>query len=492
MNENALVRRLCCQLISKLLAGLPSETDLSEELFEQLSEAVVDRMVDRAPAVRQAAARAAWRLQDPSNLGCPVSTALAVVAAQDVHSGCRQAAIDTIHIPTPIGTPAVISRLADSSELVRRAALKRLSARLDGSGISVRVLTPEHIREVLARVFCEPSSKLRQSYGQLLIVQKWLDDDCRGDICSFLSLINVDTCKDLGRRFIHFVAFSEPNRLEKVASTFSVPAFSSTGGTSVSLSIERVFAWSSLLELALTFKQNELFSNLLPGCSDDADNKFNDAFCLYVQQYFEKLFDDPPTDAVDFHTVVFIGEHLLKVFKYFTKSVESEEDKNKILKLITDLLNRNVVLVHFMEDLTKIWCDLLGNGVTAVSRTCAVVSEALDPEKMVHETTQKQKVWEDENVTRAVEIKVAELRIQLSEMRDQLDDLVQEQRYEEAAVCREKITELRDRLAEATAEKMNAPKAGSTSIVESSAQCSDMALCTQQLAKQRQTGKTTL
>lgn len=66
------VRFRACQAVSKLLNALDEEAEVDDDMWELLQTIMLRRMTDKIPVVRVQAINAVSRLQDPSDLDCPI------------------------------------------------------------------------------------------------------------------------------------------------------------------------------------------------------------------------------------------------------------------------------------------------------------------------------------------------------------------------------------------------------------------------------------
>lgn len=66
------VRFRACQAVSKLLNALDEEAEVDDDMWELLQETMLRRMTDKIPVVRVQAINALTRLQEPTDMDCPV------------------------------------------------------------------------------------------------------------------------------------------------------------------------------------------------------------------------------------------------------------------------------------------------------------------------------------------------------------------------------------------------------------------------------------
>ncbi len=66
------VRYRCCQLINNLLNSMGDDAQIDDELYDRIYECMLQRLRDVFPIVRVHAVFALARLQDPTDLDCPI------------------------------------------------------------------------------------------------------------------------------------------------------------------------------------------------------------------------------------------------------------------------------------------------------------------------------------------------------------------------------------------------------------------------------------
>lgn len=69
------MRFRACQTVSKLLNALDEGAEVDDEMWELLQTTMLKRTTDKIPIVRVQAINALVRLQDPSDVDCPVINA---------------------------------------------------------------------------------------------------------------------------------------------------------------------------------------------------------------------------------------------------------------------------------------------------------------------------------------------------------------------------------------------------------------------------------
>ena len=66
------VRFRACQAVSKLLNALDEEAEVDDDMWDLLQDTMLCRMTDKIPVVRVQAINALGRLQDATDVECPI------------------------------------------------------------------------------------------------------------------------------------------------------------------------------------------------------------------------------------------------------------------------------------------------------------------------------------------------------------------------------------------------------------------------------------
>ena len=121
-----IVRFRISQLLGKLLHALPDDAELEETLCDRLQAAMLQRMVDKIPAVREKAAAALTRLQDPAAADCPVTAIFVDRLAHDSSPDVRRAVLSQLEA-TPATLPAMLERVLDKAAGVHKQLFATLA-----------------------------------------------------------------------------------------------------------------------------------------------------------------------------------------------------------------------------------------------------------------------------------------------------------------------------------------------------------------------------
>lgn len=123
------VRYRCCQILSKLMVAISNDQFIDEDLYDRLSDSLLERLKDVNSRVQAQAISAIYRLQDPNDKDCRISTAFLFLMQFDPNWQVRFQALS--HIAFSKQTlPDIIDRVRDPNPSVRRKALLILSEKV--------------------------------------------------------------------------------------------------------------------------------------------------------------------------------------------------------------------------------------------------------------------------------------------------------------------------------------------------------------------------
>eukprot|EP00043_Microstomoeca_roanoka_P013278 m.130069 g.130069 ORF g.130069 m.130069 type:complete len:1089 (+) comp15712_c0_seq3:239-3505(+) len=131
------VRFRACQTLSKLLHALDEEAEIDDDIWEDLQTAMLERIKDKIPVVRVQAINALSRLQDPSDIDCPVIAEYQQRLTCDASPDVRKAALVQIALSKATITD-VASRSRDVKDVVRKALYTVLKDKLDLRALSIQ------------------------------------------------------------------------------------------------------------------------------------------------------------------------------------------------------------------------------------------------------------------------------------------------------------------------------------------------------------------
>ncbi|XP_052772230.1 condensin complex subunit 3-like isoform X2 [Mya arenaria] len=407
------VRFRCCQLINKLLTNLGEDAQIDDELYDRLYECMLDRLKDKCPVVRYHAVLAMARLQDPTDENCPVIRAYLFLLNCDPSHDVRRAVLTSI-APSTKTLSSVVGRTRDVKEMVRKTAYEVISEKIHIKALSIALrlqIVSEGLkdRSDLVRGAC--SGKLLQAWmrtfqGNFLDLLRSLDVEDSTDICLQVldTLFKATTTHDLLERF------------DILNESLLIPEDQLTS--------ESALYWRAVCKHfhAMGSEGDEYLEKVMPVVVD---------FCAFLQRYMDELknIHDPEIQLGR----EFIIEQMLLI----TGLMDMADASSR--KALETLLHNMLMAEHISHRLVKAVvsrvCELRGMAENMVDYFAEVVSEIREPITMVEkDIAEEQK--------RQINLKIAGIRVELNQLREDLDEAVRGQDFTRAAEIKGKIAQL--------------------------------------------------
>jgi condensin complex subunit 3 len=178
------VRFRTCQVLAATLQALPEDAALDEELWEPLQLALLARATDKIPRVRAAAAAALCRLQttgDPQD--DQVAAALLAMLSADSSPAVRKTALASIAV-SEATLPAILRRIRDVKEDVRRAAFATIAAKVHPDDLELETRI-----EVLSTGLKDRVASVRQICADKLLIGGWFGGACELNVFELVELL---------------------------------------------------------------------------------------------------------------------------------------------------------------------------------------------------------------------------------------------------------------------------------------------------------------
>uniref|UniRef100_A0A4W3HYY2 Non-SMC condensin I complex, subunit G n=1 Tax=Callorhinchus milii TaxID=7868 RepID=A0A4W3HYY2_CALMI len=183
------VRFRACQLINKLLVSMAENAQIDDELYDRIYEAMLIRLKDKFPNVRIQAVLAMARLQDPSDNDCPVINAYMHLIECDTNPEVRRAVLSCIG-PSAKTLPKIIGRTMDVKENVRKLAYQILAEKIHIKAFSIAQ------RVKLLEQGLNDRSDAVKEIVQKKLLQAWLHS-MEGNVLDLLHRLDVENCVDV-------------------------------------------------------------------------------------------------------------------------------------------------------------------------------------------------------------------------------------------------------------------------------------------------------
>ncbi|XP_056411327.1 condensin complex subunit 3 isoform X2 [Hyla sarda] len=369
-NSNA-VRFRVCQLIYKLLVNLPENALIDDDLFDKIHDAMLIRVTDRVPNVRIQAVLALARLQDPSDVNCPVTNAYMHLLENDLNAEVRRAVLSCI-APSARTLPKIVGRTMDVKELVRKLAYQVLAEK-----VHIRALTIAQ-RVNLLQLGLNDRSEAVKEVMQKKLLQAWLKYT-EGNVLELLHRLDVENSPE--------VAVSALNAM---------------------------FALSSVGELVEKCKNvDESYLRTLPVLTEE-----------------EKA---DMTKIEDLMTKAFIGQQLIHIIGCLDTSEEG--GRKRLLAVLQEILIMPNVPTSFISSLVEILLNILKDDDRRIITVAEIISELREPIVTVDNPP-------DVAESRKLQVKIADVKVQLIETKQALEDSINSQDFSRASELKEKVADL--------------------------------------------------
>lgn len=177
------VRFRCCQILGKLMSGISNDQFIDEDLYDRLSDSLLERLKDVNSRVQAQAISAIYRLQDPNDKDCRISTAFLFLMQFDPNWQVRFQALS--HIAFSKQTlPDIIDRVRDPHPTVRRKALLILSEK-----VLIKFISIEKRLFILNYALKDEDPSVTEACCKKLL-PSWLTFK-ENDVCKLLKALDV-------------------------------------------------------------------------------------------------------------------------------------------------------------------------------------------------------------------------------------------------------------------------------------------------------------
>jgi hypothetical protein len=187
-SNSDVVRFRSCQLLTKLMVALNNDQFIDEDLYDRLSDSLLERLKDVNSRVQVQAISAIYRLQDPSDKDCRISTAFLFLMQFDPNWQVRFQALS--HIAFSKQTlPDIIDRVRDPHASVRRKALMILSEK-----VLIKFISIEKRLLILNYALKDEDESVTEACCKKLL-PSWLAFK-ENDVCKLLKALDVVDATD--------------------------------------------------------------------------------------------------------------------------------------------------------------------------------------------------------------------------------------------------------------------------------------------------------
>lgn len=412
------VRFRVCQFINRMLEEFNESACISADLFDKIYDAMLERIQDRIAAVRVQAVVALQRLQDPTNKECPVIKALVFHLERDPHPEVRRAVLKALGC-NYFTLEFVLVRLRDVKDLVRRQAYIFISER-----VHVRTLSIAN-RVTILNLGLNDKSTAVTTMVQSKLIPAWINA-MEGSIFNFLRGIDVEGCSDIAIQVLQVWL--------KTLNYKEVTAHLSMDGENLvtidTLKPEVALYWCT----AVGFLHSEgvhaadALETIMPEMT---------AFGKYVKDFVIAKLSE--TDEMEVLSMEFTVGKLLEMAQYF--DLADEAGRLNLRRDFCELLQNEKTSPSLTRTMVKCISLIEPNLDVRITKLLEVISELREPltqaEVLIPEAEQRKN-----------KLEIAQCRVQLNELKEELEHAVEKQNFVGAQEIKQIIVVLETKLNE--------------------------------------------
>ncbi|XP_063281840.1 condensin complex subunit 3, partial [Pelobates fuscus] len=415
------VRFRVCQLVNKLLVNLPENAQIDDDLFDKIHDAMLIRIKDKVPNVRIQAVLALARLQDPTDPNCPVSNAYTHLLENDSNAEVRRAVLSCI-APSVQTLPKIVGRTMDVKEPVRKLAYQVLSEK-----VHIRALSIAQRVKLLQQGLNDRSEAVKEVM-QKKVIQAWLRYT-EGDVLELLHRLDVENSPEVAVSALNAMFSVSPlnaliQNCKNIDERKLIPV--------ETLTPENVLYWKALCEY-LKSKGDEgetALENILPEPA---------VYAEYLSSYLRNLpvlTEEERADITkieDLMTKEFIGQQL--IFIIGCLDTTEEGGRKRLITVLQEILVLPNTPTSLISSLVELLLRIIKDDDRRTLTIAEIVSELREPIVTVENPA-------DQTATRKRQLKLADVKVQLIETKQALEDSVNLQDFTLASELKEKVAEL--------------------------------------------------
>uniref|UniRef100_A0A8C2BL90 Non-SMC condensin I complex, subunit G n=1 Tax=Cyprinus carpio TaxID=7962 RepID=A0A8C2BL90_CYPCA len=417
------VRFRACQLVNKLLGSLSENAQIDDDLWDRIHEAMLIRVTDKYPNVRIQAALAMSRLQDPSNVDCPTIKAYMLLLENDSNPEVRRAVLSCI-APSATTLSKIYKRTRDVKEKVRKLAYQVLAEK-----VHIRALSIAQRVSLLHEGLSDSADSVKEVVKTHLL-PAWLRMQ-QGDVLQLLHRLDVENCAETAVTTLQaiFSMATSPDDLQngvRLDERKLIPVDS--------LTCENVLYWRALCEFVKN-KGNEgeeLLERLLPETA---------IFAEYLYSYLKsitQLSEEQRADMTQLEMVMtqeFIGQQLILLVGCLDTSEEG--GRKRMVAVLQEILLMPNTPTSLIGLLVEKLIGILRDDAQKIQMVAEIISDVREPILPISEPV-------DENEKRRKQVKLAEVRVQIMEAKQTLEECISCQDFSRAAELKDSISQLEE------------------------------------------------
>ncbi|XP_062622300.1 condensin complex subunit 3-like [Saccostrea cucullata] len=411
-NDKA-VRFRISQLIHKILDNLGEDARIDDDLYDKIYECMLERLRDKIPIVRMHAVLALTRLQNPRDENCPVIKAYLFLMNCDPNPDIRRIVLSNI-APSVKTLPAILTRRRDVRDVVRKTAYTVM-----GEKIHIKALSIANRVALLHDGLTDRSESVKAACSGKLL-QTWLRT-FGGNVLELLGSLDVENSTETCELVLKTLLKEAP--LPEVVQKFDILDDKILIGQD-KLTSENAMYWQAVCKHihSLGVDGDEFLDKVLPNCLE---------FCQYIRQYVDTL-----KESTDIDTQMereFIIQQLLSMIQYMELADQSSR------KAVENLLHELLIMDHVSHSLVKYIIEPLSKIKSQSSSLVPILAEVISEIREPITTVER---GPSEDHRRQNDIKIANIRVKLNELKESLDESVRSQDFGRAAEIKQSISEL--------------------------------------------------
>uniref|UniRef100_A0A8C1LA66 Non-SMC condensin I complex, subunit G n=1 Tax=Cyprinus carpio TaxID=7962 RepID=A0A8C1LA66_CYPCA len=400
------VRFRACQLVNKLLGSLSENAQIDDDLWDRIHEAMLIRVTDKYPNVRIQAALAMSRLQDPSNVDCPTIKAYMLLLENDSNPEVRRAVLSCI-APSATTLSKIYKRTRDVKEKVRKLAYQVLAEK-----VHIRALSIAQRVSLLHEGLSDSADSVKEVVKTHLL-PAWLRMQ-QGDVLQLLHRLDVENCAETAVTTLQaiFSMATSPDDLQngvRLDERKLIPFVKNKGN-----------------------EGEELLERLLPETA---------IFAEYLYSYLKsitQLSEEQRADMTQLEMVMtqeFIGQQLILLVGCLDTSEEG--GRKRMVAVLQEILLMPNTPTSLIGLLVEKLIGILRDDAQKIQMVAEIISDVREPILPISEPV-------DENEKRRKQVKLAEVRVQIMEAKQTLEECISCQDFSRAAELKDSISQLEE------------------------------------------------
>uniref|UniRef100_V9KCC1 Non-SMC condensin I complex, subunit G n=1 Tax=Callorhinchus milii TaxID=7868 RepID=V9KCC1_CALMI len=418
------VRFRACQLINKLLVSMAENAQIDDELYDRIYEAMLIRLKDKFPNVRIQAVLAMARLQDPSDNDCPVINAYMHLIECDTNPEVRRAVLSCIG-PSAKTLPKIIGRTMDVKENVRKLAYQILAEKIHIKAFSIAQ------RVKLLEQGLNDRSDAVKEIVQKKLLQAWLHS-MEGNVLDLLHRLDVENCVDVAVSVLNatFALSSIKDLAENCHKLDNRKVISAEN-----LTCENALYWRCLCQFMKSKgdEGEEALEKLLPEAA---------IYAAYLLRYLKNLPVLMESQRVNFERIeeLMKNEFISQQLIILVGCLDTSEEGGR--KWLLSMLQEILVLPNTPNSLVALLIEQLLLIQKDEDRRIRLVAEIISD---VREPIVSVDVPINADEQRKRQVKLADVKVQLIEAKQALEESIACQDFTRASELKKNIEELENR-----------------------------------------------